>query len=84
MVIAGICMYERQGWARYLFILIMPLFFVHQYFALALLKQPSDAQKLQIYHGALVLGVGLYVLSILILFLPRVRRYYKPPLYIDE
>jgi len=86
MVIVGILMYERQGWARYLYIVLMPPFFMHQYFVLALTVTHTapEAQKLALHRYALDAGVVLYLVSIVILFLRPVRRYYHPPLYIDE
>jgi hypothetical protein len=89
-VICGILMYEAQGWARYPYILLMIPFLVQNYFNLSILEHslhldvPTQARKLWLMKRLWDLGVLFYLCSILILFLPRTRRYYKPPLYVDE
>jgi hypothetical protein len=84
MVATGICLYEGQGWARYVFIGIMPLFFLNQYFGLGTAQTAADAEKLMLHKLVLAGEVVLYLVSIGILFLPSVRRYYHPPQYVDE
>ena len=84
LVVTGICLYERQGWARYVFIVLMPLFFVHQFLALGQATSLAEMQKLMLHKMALAGGVVLYLLAIFILFLPAARRYYHPPMYVDE
>jgi hypothetical protein len=89
-VLCGILMYEAQGWARYPYILLMIPFLVQNYFNLSILAHslnleiPTQARKLWLMSHLWDLGVVFYLCSILILFLPRTRRYYKPPLYVDE
>jgi len=34
LVATGICLYERQGWARYVYIALMPAFFIFQFLGL--------------------------------------------------
>ena len=80
----GICLYERQGWARYVFLVLVPLFFLHQYFGLGHAATPAEAQKLMLHQMALGGGVVLYGMAIAILFMPAARRHYHPPLYVDE
>ncbi len=101
MIFSGICMYERQGWARWIYILVMPVFFFQRFLAVTapppLPTGQSDAQdplylqthlpdapvhtKEQIILVALVV---LYLLSIWVLFTFRARRYFHPPMYVDE
>jgi len=82
LVIIGILLYERHGWARYLFIAFVPVFLLHQFFALAL---DEEGSLKQLAHQAALAAGGLgYLLGILILFLRPARRYYRPPRYIDE
>jgi hypothetical protein len=84
MVGTGICLYEGQGWARYVFIGIMPVFFLNQYFGLGEAHSAVEAQKLLLHKGLLAGEVVLYLIAIGILFLPAARRHYHPPQYVDE
>jgi hypothetical protein len=88
LVITGILLYERQGWARYLFIAVVPLFLVHAHFTVAQMNTPAmsstAAQKYAVYKYLLDLGAVLYLASVVYLFLRPIRRYYHPPQYIDE
>jgi hypothetical protein len=77
-VICAICMYEGQGWARYVYLALTVPFFVQGHLAIPLAKDPDWAQ--QIWIGELV----LVVLSAVILFLPKARRFFRPPVYLDE
>jgi hypothetical protein len=101
MIVSGICMYERQGWARWIYILVMPVFFFQRFLAVTapppLATDQSDAQdplylqthlreapahtKEQLILAGLVV---LYLLSLWVLFAFRTRRYFHPPMYVDE
>jgi hypothetical protein len=45
---------------------------------------PAQARKLWLMKRLWDLGVLFYLCSILILFMRRTRRYFHPPLYVDE
>ena len=84
MIVTGICMYERQGWARYVYIVLMPIIFLNQYLGMGVAKTAEDAHKLMLHKAALGGAVLLFLISIVILFLPLTRRHYHPPQYVDE
>jgi len=77
-VICGICIYEGQGWARYVYIAVLIPFFVQDYFGIDHAVNPSTAMK--IWLAKLV----VCAVSVVFLFLPQAKRFFKPPLYIDE
>jgi hypothetical protein len=74
-VISAICMYEGQGWARFIYLAVMVPYFVQNALAVSIAHE-----SLQILAGKLL----LFVASIVILFLPNVRRFFHPPVYVDE
>jgi hypothetical protein len=89
MVFCGACMYERQGWARYLYLIgVLPLFaqrwMEHHFAQQELLAHPPKVPEPDWEKYLLILQVILYLVSIYILFMYRARRYYNPPLYVDE
>jgi hypothetical protein len=84
IVATGICLYEGQGWARYVYILLMPAFFYFQYLGLGQATNAAEAHKLVQHQQALEAGVVLWLASLVILFLPSTNRHYNPPMYIDE
>ena len=99
MVVAGICLYERQGWARYFYIAVMLVFFVDRLVGLLQEKtrgvtpiapaQPGTAvapvvSKLLLHEAELGVMVALFILSLVILFMRPAQRYYHPPEYVDE
>lgn len=101
MIASGICMYERQGWARWFYIFTMPVFFTQRFLQItpppALPANAGDAQDplfVQIHlqtapvstkeEVLLALYVLLYGLSLWVLFTFRARRYFHPPMYVDE
>jgi hypothetical protein len=65
-------------------------FLVQTYFDLGILAHslnlqvPTQARKLWLMKRLWDLGVLFYFFSIFILFMRRTRRYYHPPLYVDE
>jgi hypothetical protein len=77
-IISGICIYEGQGWARYVYLVAMVPFLAQSYLATFHATYPDWALK--IWMGELVLVVA----SVVFLFLPRARRFFHPPLYIDD
>jgi len=89
-VVCGICMYEGQGWARYPYLIVMIPFLAQTYLDLGILAHslhlqiPAQARKLWLAKHEWDLGVLFYLFSIFILFMRRTRRYYHPPLYVDE
>jgi hypothetical protein len=89
-VICGILMYEGHGWARYPYLIVMIPFLAQTYFDLGILAHslnlhfPAQARKLWLMKRLWDLGVLFYLCSILILFMRRTRRYFHPPLYVDE
>jgi hypothetical protein len=84
IVATGICLYEGQGWARYVYILLRPAFFYFQYLGLGQATNAAEAHKLVQHQQALEAGVVLWLASLVILFLPSTNRHYNPPMYIDE
>jgi len=100
MVVCGICMYERQGWARWIYLLTMPVYFVQRYLTIIapppvspvqpqdlgdaaqpLLQAPPSHTKEELMLAGLF---ALYAISIWILFSPLGRRFFHPPMYVDE
>lgn len=102
MVACGICMYERQGWARWIYLLAMPVFFVQRFLAItapltlpadqaepqdplaaiqAHLQAPPNQTKEELMLAAFFL---LYAISLWILFSLSARRFFHPPMYVDE
>ncbi len=99
MIVSGICMYERQGWARWFYIFMVPVYFSQRFFAMtAPPPLDNDAAQNEFYTPIYVqqandhtregmilsLLVILYLLSLWILFTNRARRYFHPPMYVDE
>jgi hypothetical protein len=84
LVATGICLYERQGWARYVYIALMPAFFIFQFLGLGQATNATEAHKLVQHQEILEAGVVLWLASLVILFLPSTNRYYHPPMYVDE
>ena len=77
-VICGICMYEGQSWARHVYLATLFPFLVQGRLWIPHAQAPGLAGNL--WWGELVFAI----LSLIILFLPQARRYFHPPLYIDE
>jgi hypothetical protein len=75
-ILCGILMYEGQGWARYLYFANMIPYLGHDY--LAATHVHNSPFSMLIVQAKVV----FVILSAVILFLPRVRRYFSP-LYID-
>ena len=57
MVIAGICLYERQGWARYFYIVVMLVFLGDRLVGLLQEKTRAVAPILHSSHGTTVTPV---------------------------
>jgi hypothetical protein len=91
-VVTGICMYEAQGWARYVYIAVAIPFFVQQTLtasylksAAALAKDPALAMKAASYNELLLeIKFVAFLISLVFLFLPQARRFFHPPMYVDE
>jgi hypothetical protein len=102
MVVGGICMYERQGWARWVYLLVMPVFFIQRFLAITApqtlpadqaapqdplaavqvhMQVPPSQTKEELILAALVV---FYVISIWLLFTLSSRRFFHPPMYVDE
>jgi hypothetical protein len=77
-IISAICMYEGQGWARYIYFANMVPYFVQHYLAVSSAKNPQI--EMYILDGKF----ALFAASAVILYLPKVRRYFHPPRYLDE
>jgi hypothetical protein len=77
LVVCGICMYERIGWPRYVYIAVMIPSLIQNYLAVSHLKNPALAMHL--LEGKFV----LYLASIVILFLPAAQYFFNPPKYLD-
>ena len=99
MIISGICMYERQGWARWFYVLALPVYLFQRFLAITAppplpsgneqdpLYQQTHLQPLQNHtkeEAILALFVMFYLFSLWILFMLRARRYFHPPIYVDE
>ena len=76
-VISGICIYEGQGWARFVYLAVLVPFFVQGYLTAS---QAASGLAMKIWMGELVLAA----VSIVFLFLPQANRFFNPPLYIDD
>jgi len=76
-LVCGICLYEQQGWARFVYIAVMVPYFIQSFFTVTQPSVPISA--LYLWGGKFL----LYVVSIVILFLPAARYYYTPPQYLD-
>jgi hypothetical protein len=77
-ILCGILLYEGQGWARYLYFANVIPYLGHDYLAAT-----------HVHHSPFPMlivkaKVVFVIFSAVILFLPRVRRFFSPPLYIDE
>jgi len=102
MVVSGICMYERQGWARWIYLVALPPFFLQRFLIIttlqtlpddqaepqdplaaiqAHLQTPPNQTKEELILAALVV---LYLISLWILFTLTSRRFFHPPMYVDE
>jgi hypothetical protein len=102
MVVGGICMYERQGWARWVYLLAMPVYFVQRFLAIIApmtlpadqgepqdpltaiqshLAAPPSQTKEELMLAALFV---LYAISLWLLFSLSARRFFHPPMYVDE
>ena len=77
-VVGGICIYEGQGWARYFYIPTAAVYLGQGYFGTFHALKPDLAMKIWIVELVLV------VTSVVFLFLPKARRFFNPPRYIDE
>jgi len=77
-IICGILMYEGQGWARYIYFANMIPYVMHHYLSAAHDKTAHFRML------ALELKIVFFLCSIFIVFMPRVRRYFHPPTYVDE
>lgn len=78
MIVCGICIYEGRGWARYVYALLIIPGLVQGFLNAPATKTPDLSRH--ICEGALL----LYVVSLVLLFLPLTRRFFHPPLYVDE
>jgi hypothetical protein len=89
-VICGIFMYEGQGWARYPYLLAILPNLGQSMLSLTILEHslnlqiPAQAHKLWVAQHLWDLDVLFCLFSAVVLFLPRARRYFNPPMYIDE
>jgi hypothetical protein len=77
-IICAILMYEGQGWARYIYFVNMIPYVFHHYVSASIDK--TSHYRMPILEAKIV----FFAISILIVFLPRVRRYFRPPVYVDE
>jgi hypothetical protein len=101
MIVSGICMYERQGWARWFYVLVLPVFLFQRFLAITApppmpvgngdaqdpLYQQAHLQPLPSHTKEeliLALFATCYLGSLWILFMLRTRRYFHPPMYVDE
>jgi hypothetical protein len=77
-IICAILMYEGQGWARYIYFANMILYVFHHHVSASLDTTPN--------HRMLILEAKIvfFAISIVIVYLPSVRRYFRPPVYVDE
>ena len=93
-IVSGMCMYERQGWARYIYLITAIPFYIQRFL---LVKAIHDAGTIQLKPGlavvpphlgladlALIAQAVFYLFSLWALFSWRSRRYYHPPMYVDE
>lgn len=78
MVVCGICMYEGQGWARYVYAALMIPGLLQGFLDAPATKTPDLSRH--IWEGVL----ALYIVSLVLLFLPLTRRFFHPPMYVDE
>ncbi len=76
-ILCGILLYEGHGWARYLYFANMIPYLMHGYLAATHVHLPPFPMLI------VQAKVVFVMLSAVILFLPRVRRNFSPPLYID-
>ncbi len=88
-IISGICMYERQGWARFTYLAasipyLFQRYIVHANIAEKFAKAPPAPGHHNWDNLAFPLIILFYLFSIFILFLPSSRRYFHPPMYVDE
>jgi hypothetical protein len=89
--ISGICIYEGQGWARFVYMAVSVVYFVQQFLLVSHLKSANQVlndphAQLAINHMEYLDGAKffLFLVSIVFLFLPKARRYFHPPTYVDE
>jgi hypothetical protein len=89
--VCGICIYEGQGWARFVYPAVSILYFAQQFLLLSHLKNVNRALndphvQSAINHMKYIEGakIFLFLVSIGLLFLPLARRYFHPPTYVDE
>jgi hypothetical protein len=77
-IIVGILMYEGQGWARYIYIANMIPYVMHHYLSAS--HDKAGHFRMLILEAKIV----FFLFSIVVVFLPQVRRYFCPPMFIDE
>ena len=81
-VICGILIYEGQAWARYVYLPGAIPFLVQRYLWTDSLPVTTPHHNLHwLIYGA---EVAFYLFSAVVFFLPAARRYFHPPLYLDE
>ena len=99
MIVCGICMYERQGWARWPYVFIMPAYLFQRFLAFTAppavagadaqdaisLQTQVQAAPVQTREEILITVFAiLYVASLFVLFHLRFGGTFHPPLYVDE